>query len=418
MKPLSEMVVLVKDSGGLGVEWACSMAPAVKEVIYFNTWQDGFCESRKWMLGRGFEGIKKTLYFDDEVDRADLILYTDIGYGDEANRFRKAGKAVFGAGDAEKFENHRFPFRALQKKIGLYPAPYKTYQAKGIDDLIAYLKAHPKQYVKVDNAFRGDCESFPADTYEAVKTHIDGLRVAFAPFDDSVPFIIEDMIDSKAEVGIDSFFSGALIRPCLWGIEAGKCYLGRFDQILPAVMEDCISRLGPEMKKRGYAGAFSTENRLLSKDRAIMIDPTMRPAYNLSLGYGSWIKNFPEVVAKVANNESVTIEPRAKYVGGVPLYVKCERESVEWRFPKSLRDEGKIKFREGCKKGGKYYAIRGCNSAAFIVSWGNSIEAVFKDLKATAAKVEATDIDKMCLLNLEDKIMPQARALRRMGIPF
>jgi len=46
-----------------------------------------------------------------------------------------------------------------------------------IEHLIDYLKKHPKQYVKVDNPFRGDCESFPAESYEQVRTHIDRLRV-------------------------------------------------------------------------------------------------------------------------------------------------------------------------------------------------------------------------------------------------
>jgi hypothetical protein len=418
MKPLSEMVVLVKDSGGLGIEHAVAMGKAVKECIYFNTWQDGFCESKKYFMGRGFENIKKTLYFDDEVDRADLIMYPDIGYGDNAARFRKEGKVVFGAGDAEKFENHRFAFRALQKKIGLYPAPYKTYQAKGIDDLISYLQKHPKQYVKVDNAFRGDCESFPADTYESVKSHIDYLRVKFGPFSDVLPFVVEDMIDSKAEIGIDGFFSGELIRPSLWGIEAGKCYLGRFDQVVPPALEDCISKLGPELKKRNYRGAISTENRMLSKDKSVMIDPTCRFPFNLSVGYTEWFKNYAELVYKVANGEPVTIQPKAKYVGGAPLYFSCEEEWVEINFPKSLRDEGKIKFRECAKKGGKYYAIRGCNSAAFIISWGNSIEQVFNDIKASVEKVNATDINKVFVKNLEDEIMPQVLAIRKMGIIF
>jgi len=418
MKPLSELIVLFKDSGGLGIEHAVAMGKAVKECIYFNTWQDGFCESKKYFLGRGFENIKKTLYFDDEVDRADLIVYPDIGYGDNANRLRKEGKIVFGAGEAEKFENHRFAFRALQKKIGLYPSPYKTYQARGIDDLVDYLRKNGKQYVKVDNAFRGDCESFPADSYEAVKSHIDNLRVKFGPFSDVVPFIVEDIVETKVEVGIDGFFSGELIRPSLWGIESGRAYIGRFDQVLPPALEDCITKLGPELKKRNYRGAISTENRMLSKDKSVMIDPTCRFAFNLSVGYTEWIKNYPDLVWKVANNEPVTIEPRAKYVAGAPLYVKNEEEWVEWNFPKELREQGKIKFRECAKKGGKYYAIRGCNSAAFIISWGNTLDGVIKDIQATAEKVNATDIDKLKVLNLENEIIPQIRAIRKMGVAF
>jgi len=418
MKPLSEITVLTKDAGGLGCEHAVSLGKSCKESIYFNNWQDGFCESRKYFMGRGFENIKKTLYFDDEVDKADLIMYTDIGFGDEAARFRKEGKIVFGAGDAEKFENHRFAFRALQKKIGLYPAPYKTYQAKGIDDLIDYLRKHPKQYVKVDNAFRGDCESFPATNYEQVKTHIDHLRVKFAPFDDVVPFIVEDMVESKAEIGFDGLFATNLMRPTLWGIEAGKSYLGRFDDVMPPVLEDCIKKLSPELVKRDYRGALSVEMRVLDKDKGILIDPTCRPPYNLSLGYPEWIRNYAECVWSVANNVPITIEPRAKYVGGVPLYVKNEQESIVWNFPKELRDQGKIKFRECAKKGGKYYAIRGCNSAAFVISWGNTIDAVIKDIKNSVAKVDATDIDKRCIHGLDESIMPQVKSLRAMGIRF
>jgi hypothetical protein len=62
---LKEKTLLVWDAGGLGADHAAALAPYYGETIYFNPYQRAFCESADYFVGRGFEGVRKTLYFWD-----------------------------------------------------------------------------------------------------------------------------------------------------------------------------------------------------------------------------------------------------------------------------------------------------------------------------------------------------------------
>jgi hypothetical protein len=243
------------------------------------------------------------------------------------------------------------------------------------------------------------------------------MEVTFGPYSDIVPFVVEDFIETKVELGLDSLWAGSLVRPTLWGFELGRSYIGHYSDELPPFMEEWVEKLKGPLNRRKYLGAMSIEGRITSPEKGYIIDMTMRPAYNLSIGYPSWIKNYAKVIWGVATGEPTAIEPVAPYVGGTPLYCNCDHHSIKWSFPKSMRDEGHIKFRECMKTGGSYWAIKDCNSAAFVTAWGNSVEDVISQIEELAEKVDADQMDKTRLKDLDD-LVEEIKDARSMGIKF
>ncbi len=298
------------------------MGMAGAKVEYFTPFCRAFCESRDYFVGRGFEHTKKVLYFHESVKTADMVMNTDIGNGDETANLRADKKLVLGGGEAEKFEAHRFAFRSLQKQVGL--PTQLTEECMGISNLRKYLKAHPKKWVKADNRFRKDCESFFAPTYEFVEQRINMMEVVFGPWAEFIPFVVEEFIETKVELGIDALWANDLVRPSLYGFELGRSYIGHYAQTLPPFMEEWVAKLKGPLNRRDYRGLLSIEGRVLSPKKAFIIDMTMRPAYNLSIGYPSWIKNYGSVIWGVAEGKPSAIEPVAPYVGGTPLYCNCD----------------------------------------------------------------------------------------------
>ena len=412
MTTLKDKTALVWDTG-IGVEHAVRLAQDFGKVLYYTPTQRTFCESKDTFLGQGF--VKKVKYFNEAKKDADFIVFTDIGQGDMVDELREQSKVVFGAGQGEKFENHRFPFRVLQKKLGL--PTQKTQECIGISELKRYLSANPKQWVKVDNAYRGDCESFFAKEVSDVQGRLDKMVVDFGPFSETIPFIVEEDVKAIGQIGIDGFFYGDWIRPSLYGIEKGRSYVGVFADTLPVFFEDFMTKMKGPMNRRNYRGCFSSEHRVVSPDLAYMIDPTARPPYSLSLGYGSWIKNYSQVFWSVAQGKAIELEPRAKYVAGTPVYTNCEHKWVKWAVPRDLLDKGKVKFRECAKMGGSFWAIKGCGSAAFIISWGNTIEEAIRDVKKSAKLVECDDSDHTRVHDL-DEIAGEIQRLRSAGVKF
>jgi len=192
---------------GLSVEHAARLAKDGHSVVYFTPWARGFPKFEEYAPGLNFDGLEKTLYFFDEVEKEDCIVFFDIGAGDLCNYLRKTtNKPVYGAGIGEKLENHRALLKEVMKKVGLPTPNYEV--IKGVPQLREYLKTHPNKYVKLD-IFRGDIESFGAKNYDSIKLYLDEIEVALGPFNETYEFVVEDFID-----GIEPGFVmlGAIMR--------------------------------------------------------------------------------------------------------------------------------------------------------------------------------------------------------------
>ena len=377
---------------GQDVEHVARLARDGNEVRYFTPFYGSEIKFENYAPGLGFDKIEKIQYFFNSVDWADCITFFEVGAGDLTEFLRRTTKKpCFGAGNAEKLENHRAMLRQIQKDIGL-PTQH-TAVITGVDNLRKYLKSHPNQVVKLD-IFRGDCESFIVDSYDKMETFIDEIEVAFGPFNEEYEFMVEDKLEGQ-EPGFDLYFNGTdYLRPYLWGYEVSESvYLGKYCDELPKPLQLVADKLKPVLQKYDYRGAISIEAIVTKEGKPYLIDITARYAYPLSLLYTESIANYSEVIYKVAKGESVTIKNTAPYVGALPM--RAQHAQKHWVRMDFKGDMKYIKTREASKIKGVYYAVKGMPEVVVCVAAEKSPEAVMDKLKNTAQNnIEVYSLDK------------------------
>jgi len=401
---------------GLFAEHAAALANGGKnKVFYYTPWQSDFPAFRDFIIGQG-TGVEKILYFWDHVDEADCIVNFDV-YGNDAMAYlREKGHRVYGSGKGEILEDDRWLFKKVMKKIGL--PVNNAVKIKGTPALREYLKTNKDKYVKID-LFRRDVESFHSKDYNSIELVLNEIDSTFGPFKDNFEFIIEEAIKGDSvEPGSDVFFNGnEFVKPYLYGYEIEKAfYIGRFTNELPPQMQNTLDKLTPILRKLDYRGAMSIEEKVVSKDKSYPIDICARQPAPLSAGYVEWIKNYAELVWKIAGKEQVRIDPIANYVGALPLESQHANENwVRIIFDEKYRKY--VKFRKFAKYQSHYYAVPSLTSIIVLVAWGRSVEEVYNKLKVLIDKVEAYGLQTDVLGGIEQAAKEIEKG-KQLGIDF
>ena len=398
---------------GLEVEHALRLSSAYN-VYYWTHFMTAFPEFNDFSYGLGFEGIKKIMFPFYRINDVDLIATFDIGYGDIIDYFRKQGKICFGAGRGEKLELDRWYLKNLLKHAGL--PVMKTWRVKGIDRLRDILKNNNNVIVKI-SVFRGDCETFYSPSYDEVEPLLDILQVKWGKFAEGYEFIVEQEIKDAVEAGIDGIFSPAngFCFPLMWGIENHSAYIGVWGYRIP----EWFVRTEPHLKNilttMDYRGFISTEQRIVNKNKDYLIDITARIPHPLGHIFTTAIRNYPEVIFRIANNQKVTLDVKEKFWGCLPVRSdELNNVSLEVRFPDKYRPY--IKFSTAYKKDGKYYASKGGTIVCSIVYGADTIDKVIEGIKKIGDEIKVVRAKKE--YHLLDEIKEEIDKLKSMGIEF
>jgi len=398
---------------GLEVEHALRLSSAYN-VYYWTHFMTAFPEFNDFSYGLGFEGIKKIMFPFYRINDVDLIATFDIGYGDIIDYFRKQGKICFGAGRGEKLELDRWYLKNLLKHAGL--PVMKTWRVKGIDRLRDILKNNNNVIVKI-SVFRGDCETFYSPSYDEVEPLLDILQVKWGKFAEGYEFIVEQEIKDAVEAGIDGIFSPAngFCFPLMWGIENHSAYIGVWGYRIP----EWFVRTEPHLKNilttMDYRGFISTEQRIVNKNKDYLIDITARIPHPLGHIFTTAIRNYPEVIFRIANNQKVTLDVKEKFWGCLPVRSdELNNVSLEVRFPDKYRPY--IKFSTAYKKDGKYYASKGGTIVCSIVYGADTIDKVIEGIKKIGNEIKVVRAKKE--YHLLDEIKEEIDKLKSMGIEF
>jgi len=384
------------------------------KVWYYTQWESGFPCYDKYIVGEGTE-VEKIKYFWDKVDEADCVVNFDVYGNDIIEYLRKKGKRCFGSGKGMMLENDRELMKKLLAKLGL---PVNKYEKIiGTTALREYLKTHKDKYIKID-LFRANLESFHSKDYTASEMIIDEMDAVLGPMKDKFPFLVEDAIDAKTSVepGQDVFFNGkAFVKPYLYGYEIAKAfYIGKFVDKLPPQLQNTLDKMTPVLQKLDYRGAISFEEKVVDKKTSYLLDVSARQPAPLSAGYVEWIKNYPELIYKVAGAEDVEIKSIAKYVGALPL--QCGHAKDHWvRILLEDKYRKVVKFRQFVKNK-YYYAVPGLDEIVVLIAWGDTIEQVFDRIAKLNDVVDAYGLQKD-LTGLEEA-REQIEKGKTLGIDF
>jgi len=304
MKSTQEVHALVWDFGTF-ISLAETMAEQMEKVWIYTPFEKEFLDARDCCKGDGLPRVERT---DEPLDpdflkTIDLVVFPDLHFAGHQRLLRSMGKAVWGAFGAGDLELYRTRFIDTLDKLGL---PHvKSVTIRGLSKLSEHLKKTKNKWVKL-NRFRENMETWHHIDFVHSQRMLQKLAVAFGPIADYVVFVVQDDIESDAEIGYDGWcVRGEFPESSFQGYEKkNELYLGsRLDyKELPEEVRAVNEAFSPVLADYGYQNFWATEIRKKG-DKSYFIDPTARMPGQTGEQLMSTCKNLPDVMWKGANGE-------------------------------------------------------------------------------------------------------------------
>lgn len=390
LKPVSEITVIVIDSGGNYISLAQRLARDCKKVYYCCNWQTGFPKYNSYCVGLNVPDIERVDHWAEVVDECDLLCFPDLYMGALQDWFVSKGKPVFGARLGENMEIYRDEFKELLESLNL---PVNKYEViKGFDALKTYLEANEDKWVKT-SIIRGNGETFHWNNKRLSESRLDELQHTLGAFKDEAVFVVETPILDAVEIGFDGFsISGLYPDIAMTGIEIKDAgYVGIIMEYkkLPKVLQEINKQFSAFFAGTGYKCFFSNEVRWTGKE-GYFIDATCRipqPPGDLQM---ELYENFSEAVWQMAHGVVPELKPLGKF--GAQIIIKSDWATNDPQavyFPKKYAN--RVKLKNLMYKDGLPYFIPGeveMSEIGSVIGIGNTMDEAIADARKIAATVE------------------------------
>ena len=107
---------LIYDHGTF-VSLAERLAQDFGEVGYFSPYNSSFPSSNATYIGHGLKGVTRVNNFFDYVEKADIVIFPDVGDGDIQEYLVSKGKRVMGSRKGEDMELYREDMKEFMKSV-------------------------------------------------------------------------------------------------------------------------------------------------------------------------------------------------------------------------------------------------------------------------------------------------------------
>lgn len=342
------------------------------------------------MVGSGIPGVEKIDAIWDHIDEVDLWVFPDIGFSSLQIYLERLGKRVWGSRNGEELEQYREVCKEIMEKEGLPVAPWKI--VTGMDALRAHLAQHKDQFVKI-NKWRGLTETFFAPNPEAVGSKLDHLQFELGAFKNTQPFIVEDDLPDRVEVGTDVYcIDGEYPSRTLIGIEVKDCgYCAEFVKWkdIPEPLSRWNEVMAPYLRRYGYRGFLSNEIRIGPDKIPYQIDACTRAGSPPSELYQEFYLNLAEILWEGAGGTVVDPDPAGKFGAQIVLKSTWANGHVQ-----------NVDFPEKCARNVKlfdYVVVDGKRSVlplekdvteiGAVVGWGDTMEAALDMVKEAGESI-------------------------------
>ena len=397
IKMEKDMTVCVTDNiGGCYINVAQELSKFFKKVYYHSVNQNPFPMISMQNIGVGYDNIERINDFWSNLEKFDIIIFPDIYFSDWGNRLRKMGKMVWGGTNAEQLETNRHLFKDELASVNLPVAP--TTYIKGVTSLIDYLKSQQDKWIKI-SYYRGNMETFHHINMNQSAIWLEALKLSMGPLGEEIEFIIEDSIESIAEVGYDGWtINGLMSDNSIWGIETKDCsYIGThtIKSDLPGPIQQINNSYQSILQKYNHTGFYSNEIRVGKDGKNYYTDAAMRAGSPPSATYLSLISNWDEIIIGGCNGEIIEPKYRAKY--GCELILKssyCYKNYLPITIPKEFRDNVKLKgsfryndqdFIVPFEQGG----VNEMDAFGSVVVIGDNVDSILSEAIEIAGSLEA-----------------------------
>jgi hypothetical protein len=388
MKDISEVVACVWDAGTFP-SIAQTLAQSMQTVYYHSPWECEYIDLHDCVIGDGLEKVER---MDDPLDppnleKIDLFIFPDIGFGGTQRLLRSMGKAVFGSMGFSDFELYRTRFIKLLDKLGLPHVP--TVTIRGVTALSEHLKGVTNKWVKI-NRYRGNMETWHHIDWDHSQRKLEKLAVVFGGMKEYVVFVVQDPIDGDEdepviEIGYDGWdIDGESPESSYQGFEAkNQLYLGSVRKYteLPEEVRAVNEAMAPEMRQYGYRNFWATEIRKKG-DKSNFIDPTARMPGQTGEQLLETCTNLPKVIWHGAHGELIKPEFDYKFAAEATLHY-TEHEDDVWKVLRVPEKEKQwFKLYQFCEADGlHHFPPSHSDELGVVLGVGESVEDAIDHLK-------------------------------------
>lgn len=367
-------ICVIDNPGGSYLNAAILLSPYFEKTYYHSVNQSPFPHPAISMVGTGYAEIEVLQEFWSNLDSFDICIFPDGGFHDWGNHLRKMGKMVWGASNGEMVEASRSLFQTLLERMDLPVAP--TQVVVGLAELKKALKTKKNKWIKVSK-WRNLIETYNWLDWVQSRFWLDELTYKLGPIGDTdgIEFVIQDPIDSIAELGCDAYcINGQLPEKqnLVWGLEVKDMgYVGRVSNAPKSVL-DVNDKFQPVLKAYAYNGFYSTEIRVGDDKLGRYSDICARGGSPPLSSVISNISNWNEIIPAGCKGEF--IEPKYKFTYMVEIILKsnyCNTGYLPVTFPEEF--EKNITFKGALKVNGKVFIIPFPTAGYEMVEFGSVV---------------------------------------------
>jgi hypothetical protein len=390
---VSRKTVLIWDASASYTHVAESVVEEFANVLYFVPWERGFSVARDFIPGMGLDGIERVVDFFDSLDRADLVVFTDVGQPGLQEYLRKQGLPVFGSARAAGLERDRWKLKQELQGAGI---DYSDgFLIRGIDTLRKILQKEDDLWIKF-SYFRGNVETYHHLSYAQSQRKLAEWQLSLGPYAEIADFIVEPPIRSNlcVEIGADPPWvcDGKFPDRMLWGYEDKDAGYAGTTLILPQRMSQVLDRLSGVLANYGYRGPLSTETRECDDDSSYLIDLSCRFPEPPSSVHTYLASNWGEMMYGAAIGQPVEPEYEANYA--VELVLRSEA-GADHPLAVSVGTPERVRLHGHCRINGTDYAvspseIREIGGACGI---GNSLADATEEALDAAESVKGDEVE-------------------------
>src|SRR3989338_2557503 len=283
-----------------------------------------------------YDGIlEKVSEWKGLVDWADVIIFDDIGFGEEADRLRKSGKAVVGGSAyTDLLEEDREFGQAEIKRLGMLTLP--SWNFSNYDEALEFIQNNPGRYVyKPSGLSAGETrgllfsgkEEDGKDLYEILSQNKKVLERRIKQFQ------LQKYV-SGVEVGASAFFNGQkFITPVLVAFEHKRLFPGELGEMTGEMgtsmfwcepnklFKETTGKMEEDLHKSGYVGYIDI-NCIVNGRGIYPLEFTCRFGYpTISIQQEGVLSEWGELLYTIANKKDYPLRTKKGFQIGIVCVV-------------------------------------------------------------------------------------------------
>lgn len=268
-----------------------------------------------------------------EVDWAEVIVFDDVFFGDEAEKLRKQGKAVVGGSKyTDRLEEDREFGQEELAKVGVNILPHWDFT--DFDEATEFVKKNPGRYVLKPTSKTGEKELLFVGQEEDGKDVMQVLELYKKAWSSKIKYFQLQKYASGVEVAVGAFFNGVdFITPINVNFEHKRMFPG---DIGPStgemgtsmywsppnkIFNDTLAKVKPMLAESGYVG-YVDLNCIVNARGIYPLEFTTRFGYpTVSIQMEGISSPIGEFLHAIANKQPYDLKTKKGFQVGIVIAV-------------------------------------------------------------------------------------------------